>query len=234
MPYQLEHTVAIVTGAAGGIGEAIVERLAALGAIVVATDLLVPAQALPGEHHVHDVADPVAWSRLVKLVLESHGRINVLVNAAGIFVRKRLADTDDATWDRTIAVNQSGVFYGMREVAPTMSESRSGSIINISSVAGMVGYPGCLAYVASKWAVTGMTRSAALELGKSGVRVNSIHPGAIDTPMASNAPISSVLGRRGRPAEVADLCAYLASDASAFCTGAEFLIDGGATSGARR
>ena len=137
-------------------------------------------------------------------------------------------------WQRVIAVNQTGVFLGMQAVAPAMKEQRSGSIINISSIGGMRGGSPCFAYAATKWAVRGMTKGAAQELGPFNIRVNSIHPGIIDTPMMADKPITDMatrvpLGRYASPDEVAKLALWLASDDSAYASGAEFILDGGMT-----
>jgi 3alpha(or 20beta)-hydroxysteroid dehydrogenase len=168
------------------------------------------------------------------------GRVDVLVNNAGIFHRAKLVDTDLDTYRRVIDVNQVGVFLGMKAVAPTMIGQQSGSIVNISSVAGLRGSPGGFAYGASKFAVTGMTKSAAAELARHHVRVNSIHPGMIETDMMTEVTGGSAerhdrfarsvpLKRPADPSEVARLALFLASDESGYCTGSEFTIDGGMT-----
>jgi 3alpha(or 20beta)-hydroxysteroid dehydrogenase len=159
------------------------------------------------------------------------------VNNAGIGQVKPLVSVTVESFERAIAVNQVGVFLGMKSVARPMAAQRAGSIVNVSSVLGLIGSSGSLAYAATKFSVTGMTKVAALELASHGVRVNSVHPGVIDTPMAAGAtPGSSPLldppmGRIGRPEEVAHLVLFLASSDSSYCTGAEFVIDGGLTAG---
>jgi 3alpha(or 20beta)-hydroxysteroid dehydrogenase len=145
-----------------------------------------------------------------------------------------MTTTPLAVWEKVIAVNQTGVFLGMQAVAPTMKEHRSGSIINISSIGGMRGGSPCFAYAATKWAVRGMTKGAAQELGPFNIRVNSIHPGIIDTPMMADKPIADMatrvpLGRYASPDEVAKLALWLASEDSAYASGAEFILDGGMT-----
>ena len=174
------------------------------------------------------------------------GRIDVLVNNAGVgFPPRRIEDEDPDDHHRVIDTNLHGVYLGMRAVVPTMTEQRSGSIVNISSIDGLVGVAGMTSYAASKFAVTGMTRTAALELGRRGIRVNSIHPGVIETPLVSSAPpetlarIQTVLDRQaipriGRPEEVAYLALFLASDESSYCTGAQFVVDGGHLAGPYR
>jgi len=190
----------------------------------------------------HDVRSEEEWAEVVRQTVERHGRVDVLVNNAGIYERGKLLDTSVEQFRRIVEVNQVGVFLGMKSVAPQMMEQRSGSIVNISSIAGLLGAANAIAYGASKFAVRGMTKAAALELARHGVRVNSIHPGMIETAMihevtghnddrhdrmARGVP----LGRPAEPEEVADLALYLASDESRYCTGSEFVIDGGVTAG---
>ncbi|MFM8353507.1 MAG: SDR family NAD(P)-dependent oxidoreductase, partial [Gammaproteobacteria bacterium] len=160
--------------------------------------------------------------------------IDVLINNAGVFRSNRLIDTSLDEFERVMAVNCRGVFLGMRAVARVMREAGSGSIVNISSLAGLKGAAGAFAYGTSKWAVRGMTKTAAVELGRRGIRVNSIHPGVIDTDMAAQLPGGTdqmargvPLGRIADAQEVANLALYLASDESSYSTGAEFVVDGG-------
>jgi len=188
---KLDGKVAIVTGGARGQGGAEATLFRAEGAEVVLTDVLREegeslAKEIGATFIGHDVRSEEEWAEVVRQTAERHGRIDVLVNNAGIFHRAKLVDTDLATYRRIIDVNQVGVFLGMRAVAPTMIEQASGSIVNISSVAGLRASPGGFAYGASKFAVTGMTKSAAMELARHGVRVNSIHPGMIDTDMMTD------------------------------------------------
>ena len=164
---------------------------------------------------------------------DRHGRIDGLVNNAGVHRRHDLLDADVELWNRIIAVNQTGTFLGMATVAPVMRDSGGGSIVNISSIAGMRGHQSP-AYVASKWAVRGLTRSAAAELGPHGIRVNSVHPGAIDTEMwrADGGTHESMgpripLRRIGEPSEIASVVMFLLSDEASYMTGAELLVDGG-------
>ena len=172
-------------------------------------------------------------------MLAEHGQLDVLVNNAGIVAIAPLVMTTEEDYRRVIDVNQVGVFLGMKAVVPHMVERQTGSIINISSVAGLMGAPGMIAYGASKWAVRGMTKSVALEVAPFGVRVNSIHPGIIETPMLeefervgdhADASCSACpSAARPKPIEVARLALYLASDESAYSTGSEFVVDGGMT-----
>jgi len=242
---KLDGKVAIVTGGARGQGGAEATLFRAEGAEVVITDVLREEGAsLAGEigatFIAHDVRSEEEWAEVVRQTTERHGRIDVLVNNAGIFQRAKLVDTDLATYRRIIDVNQVGVFLGMRTVAPTMIDQGAGSIVNISSVAGLRASPGGFAYGASKFAVTGMTKSAAMELARHGVRVNSIHPGMIDTDMMTEVTSGSAerhdrfarsipMRRAAEPTEVANLALFLASDDSSYCTGSEFTVDGGMT-----
>ncbi|MER7012909.1 glucose 1-dehydrogenase [Saccharopolyspora sp. NPDC000359] len=241
---RLAGKVAIITGAARGQGAAAARRFVAEGAQVLIADVADEAgKALadelgPAATYQHlDVSSEDDWVDAVRAAGEL-GRINVLVNNAGVLHFSELADTSLADYERVIRVNQVGTFLGMREVVPAMSDG-GGSVINVSSVEGIGGMPLMVAYAASKFAIRGMTKVAAVELGRHGIRVNSVHPGAIDTRMIPEAvggevPMDQVgkrvaLGRVGQPEEIADLVVFLASDESSYCTGAEFVADGGAT-----
>jgi 3alpha(or 20beta)-hydroxysteroid dehydrogenase len=240
---RLSGKIAIVTGGARGQGAAEARLFAAEGATVVVTDVLADeglavATEIRGTFLQHDVSSEDAWRKVVGQVLETHRRVDVLVNNAGIFRRGSLRTTTLAEYRRVIDINQIGVFLGMQAVAPAMVEQKSGSIVNISSIAGILGSGGAIAYGASKWAVRGMTKAAALELAKHGVRVNSIHPGMIDTEMMTEVTGGDTerfgrlergvpLGRVAAPEEVARLALFLASDDSSYCTASEFVVDGG-------
>jgi len=241
---RLEGKVALVTGAARGQGEAEVRLFAAEGAKVVAADVRVEEgerlAAELGDDVLFvrlDVADEAAWAAAVAATLERFGTLNVLVNNAGIghtapFEQHTLAD-----YERVIAVNQTGVFLGMRSVIGPMRDAGGGSIVNISSGAGLRATKYMVAYAASKYAVTGMTAAGALELARHGIRVNSIHPGVVDTPMlgeffdaADNALVRATPMRRmARPEEIANVALFLASDESSYMTGAHVPVDGGIT-----
>jgi 3alpha(or 20beta)-hydroxysteroid dehydrogenase len=244
--------VAIVAGGSRNIGAAIARLFAAEGATVVIGDLredegraLADEISEPATFARLDVTDEESWARVVDWTEKRFGPVSVLVNNAAIIPFAHLADMDTAAFDQCLAVNVRGTFLGIRTVAGSMTRAGGGSIINMSSVQGLVGLEGTVAYTASKFAVRGMTKVAALELGQHGIRVNSVHPGKIDvikerdvravgiSPDAATAPIRVPLGRSGAPVDVARLALFLASDESSYATGAEFVLDGGWTSGFR-
>ncbi|WP_080838167.1 glucose 1-dehydrogenase [Cohnella massiliensis] len=237
---RLEGKVAIVTGAARGMGAAHVRKLVSEGAKVVFTDILEQdGQKLQTElgsstlFIKHDVTKANEWQTVMEKAENAFGPVNVLVNNAGIDVpAANLEEASEETFRKVIDVNQVSVFLGMRCVIPSMRKAGGGSIVNISSLAGMVGAYKKVAYTASKFAVRGMTKAAALELGEYGIRVNSVHPGFIRTPMTEELispelEASFPIRRVGRSDEVSELVLFLASDESSYCTGSEFVIDGG-------
>ncbi len=245
---RLDGKVALITGAAGGIGAAAARSFAHEGARLLLSDADEDrarqlAEELGGGARAmrHDVTSESEWLAVAAAAVEAHGRIDVLVNGAGVFLAAPLGDTSLDDFRRVLDVNVTGVFLGMRTVAPTMSSQRSGSIINISSVAGLTGPPYLTAYAASKWAVRGIGKVAAKELAQFGVRVNSLHPGQIDTEMNTRQREQTPelidklirgipLRRIGTPQEVAHALLYLACDESVYVTGSELVIDGGVTS----
>ncbi|MEC3957249.1 glucose 1-dehydrogenase [Nocardia sp. CDC153] len=242
---QLDGKVALVTGGARGMGAEHVRRFVAEGARVVFGDVLdEEGKALAAElgadvHYVHhDVTGESDWQAAVSEATTRFGRLDVLVNNAGILRFKRIVEMSLDEFQAIMAVNVTGAFLGIKTAAPALTAAGGGSIVNVSSVEGFVGAAGLSAYSASKFALRGLTKSAARELGHSGIRVNSIHPGGIATPMtASVAGASGVDGnsffselpipRWGRPVEVSEVALFLASDASSYCTGGEFVVDGG-------
>ena len=242
----------IVTGAAsaGGLGFATARLLAREGHAVYLTDLdgqgaLARAEDLRGEGLsatgiAQDVTDEAGWGRLVEQVKDEAGRIDGLVNNAGIAVLRWTADLDPVSWERQIAVNLTSVYLGCRAVLPVMTAQESGAIVNLSSVAGLVGIPGASAYAASKGGVRLYSKSIALEVAAQGIRVNSVHPGVIWTDMqkvaiednpdqydAINATIP--MKRMGEPEDIGNMVAFLLSDRARYITGGEFTVDGGLT-----
>lgn len=239
---EMQGKIAVVTGACGGLGTAQARLLASRGCHVVLTDIVEEAgRALASElgggasFHALDVASEQAWIALRNAVESAHGKLDVLVNNAGYFRPMPMLETSEEEYMRHFEVNQKSVFLGMKTLAPLLARSGAGSIVNIASGAAVRGLPNAFAYGATKWSARGMSLYAAAELAPKNIRVNVLFPGTIDTPMAhSNTPerlakmVESIpLGRMGRPDEIAQLVAFLASDASSYVTGAEIRIDGG-------
>ena len=237
---RLDGKVALITGGARGQGAAEARLFAAEGAKVLITDVLddegaALATELGGavRYRHHDVTSAEEWAAAVEEATGTFGALNVLVNNAGIHSITRLEDETLDRFRRLIEVNLIGTFLGIQAALPAMRASGGGSIVNISSTAGMKGIPGHAAYGASKWGVRGLTKTAAAELGVDGIRVNSVHPGAIKTAMLPGGPNAEErfaglpLGRSGEAEEVANLVLFLASDESSYITGTEHVIDGG-------
>jgi 3alpha(or 20beta)-hydroxysteroid dehydrogenase len=247
---RLDGKVAMVTGAARGQGAAEASLFVEEGAKVVLTDVLDDlgqrkASALgPNALYLHhDVAAEAEWETVVRKTVERFGRLDILVNNAAILHLAALEETTLADFERVVAVNQVGTFLGMRTAVGPMRAAGGGSIVNVSSVDGIVGMNGVAAYAATKFAVRGLTRVGALELGKYGIRVNSLHPGGVDTPMGAPPEATATekdaffahhpIARVGQPRELAQVALFLASDDSSYCTGAEFVADGGQIAGSR-
>jgi 3alpha(or 20beta)-hydroxysteroid dehydrogenase len=242
---RLDGRVALITGGARGQGAADARLFAAEGAHVVIGDVLDAAGAGVaneiGEHaryYHHDVTEPEGWSNIVAAALDDFGKLDILVNNAGIFNWTPLATTTAKEYMRFVGINQIGVFLGMQAVIDPMTANGQGSIINVASHDAMTGRSGKIAYQATKWAVRGMTKGAAVELAPFGIRVNSIHPGSVDTPMLdeimAETPVTKAMvaasiptGRITSAEDIANLALFLASDESRQCNGAEFVIDGG-------
>ncbi len=234
---RLENKVVLVTGAASGIGFKVAELFAQEGAAVTAADISQPRQPhSDGIESIRlDVTREDDWATAVDGIVASHGRLDVLINNAGIIAYEPIHELDLERWMRMIAVDQTGVFLGMREAVRVMRPQNSGSIVNISSIWGSVAVAGAHAYHATKGAVRNMSKNAAMTYVADGIRVNSIHPGFIDTPLTQaqavdlNADViaATPMKRAGTPAEIAYGCLFLASDESSYITGIELPIDGG-------
>lgn len=245
---RLEGKIALVTGAARGQGAAIARRFAAEGARVVLGDVLdedgkvVADEIGEAARYVHhDVTDEASWDEAVRTATSTFGGLNVLINNAGILRWAPIHKHSLDDYMAVITVNQVGCFLGMKAAVPALRAAGGGSIVNTASTAGLAGIAGIVGYSASKFAIRGMTKTAAIELGRWAIRVNAVCPGGIDTPMANpfeqpsderqkafaNVPISRI----GTPEEIASLMVFLASDESSYCTGADFVIDGGSTAG---
>lgn len=240
---RLDDKVILITGAARGQGATEARQAAAEGAHVIVSDVLDDlgtdvAAEIGGTYLRLDVTSSGQWNGAVQQVLADHGRLDGLVNNAGIFRHDTILDNNEDNFRLITEINQYGVFNGMAAVAPVMRDQGSGSIVNISSVAGMRGQRS-IAYVASKWAVRGMTKSAAAQLGRYNVRVNSVHPGAIETDMLFDLGEETVdrlvsavpMGRSAKPEEVGNVVLFLLSDESSYVTGAEIVVDGALIAG---
>jgi 3alpha(or 20beta)-hydroxysteroid dehydrogenase len=244
MSGRLEGKVALISGGARGQGAAEARLFAAEGAKVLIGDILDDEGRATAKElgdavaYTHlDVTDEANWRAVVEEAEARFGPVSVLVNNAGVLSFGSLEKIELAEFERVMRINVTGVFLGMKTVAPSMERAGGGSIVNTSSTSGLTGLPFLGAYVASKWAVRGLTKTAAIDLGHKGIRVNSVHPGGIDTPMiagtASDAPFYKRLpvSRIGTADDVARAVLFLASDESSYTTGAELSIDGGATCG---
>ena len=245
---RLRGKVALITGGSGGQGAAEARMFAAEGATVVVADIAHAAGAAVVADIVSaggtasfvplDVCDEPAWREALRRTRELHGALHVLINNAGVVSRVGIMDVSEVEWRRVMDINLTGALYGMRAAAPLIRDSGGGSIVNISSTAGLLGYAGA-AYVASKWALRGLTKTAAMEFNDWGIRVNSVHPAqVVETSIASNATPAYrnvtarviPMGRGARPGEIAQVVLFLASDESSYVTGTEIAVDGGYSS----
>lgn len=237
---RLRNKIALVSGGARGMGAAHARAIVAEGGKVIIGDLLdIDGKALAEElgdnaAYTHlDVTDFTSWTDAVALAERSFGGLNVLVNNAGIMNSGTLDSYSQQQWDSILAVNLTGQFLGAKAALPQLIRSAPASIINVSSTAGFKGFSALHGYTASKFGVRGLTKSLAMELAHQGVRVNSVHPGAVATAMTADLDVAGLnpLARLGTPAELASVIVYLASDESSFATGAEFVVDGGELAG---
>lgn len=244
--HSLAGKTALVTGAARGIGLAIAQAFITAGAKhVICTDVLEDELGqIAGDHlstAALDVTDEYSWERVIDESLEKLGTIDILVNNAGVLTFGLLEETAPEDFRRLLDVNTTGTFLGMRAVIPSMKRAGAGAIVNVSSASGMMPSNFVSAYAASKFAVRGLSRAAALELGPFGIRVNSVHPGGVNTPMTNPGKAAQEdvdkgygfvpLARGCQPEEIASGVTYLASDAASYCNGTELVIDGGMTTG---
>lgn len=245
---SLAGKTAIVTGGARGIGAAVSRTLARAGAHVILGDVLAEAGQQTADDigdvarfEYLDVTDEDNWRRVCATAIEWRGQLDILVNCAGIAIFQSILEFDVAQFDRVLGVNLIGTFLGIKHAAAAMSEG--GSIVNISSTEGLEASNSMAAYASSKWGVRGLTKVAAMELGAQGIRVNSVHPGPINTPMLNPQQVSAAqlqnismlrrmpLARIGDPEEIASVCLFLAGAGASFMTGAELAVDGGASIG---
>jgi 3alpha(or 20beta)-hydroxysteroid dehydrogenase len=248
---RLANKTAIISGAARGMGAATARLFVAEGARVVMTDVLdAEGETLARELGTsalflhHDVASEADWDKVVAATVRQFGGVDILVNNAGILMMRGIMDTSKQDFERVLGINLVGTFLGIKSVAPKIIERGGGSIINISSIDGLKGSNAVSAYSASKWGMRGLTKVAAMELGPRGVRVNSVHPGGIQTPMTTRAEQTPEaaeatrkfykgvpIGRVGQPEEVARVSLFLASEDASYMCGAEIAVDGGMSIG---
>lgn len=239
---RVSGKVVLITGAASGMGASHARMLASQGAKIVIADIDEEggsslAQEIGEEEAAFfelDVTNYENWGQVIKRTVDRFGKLDGLINNAGIFSDGSIEDATLSDWDKTLAIDLTGTFYGMKAALPEFKKNQTSSIINISSIAGVTGFKNRAAYSAAKWGVQGLTKTSALDLGQYNIRVNSIHPGSIDTPLTADLKRGFgqiPLGRPGQVEEISHLVVYLISDESTFTSGGTFTIDGGETAG---
>lgn len=239
---RLSNKVALITGSSSGMGASHARFFVREGASVAIADIdgdrgaaLVEELGPDNAHFVHlDVTDFDAWTAAVEAAVQKFGKLDTLVNNAGIFTSGSVEDASLDDWNRTIDIDLNGTFLGMKAALPALKKNQTASIINISSIAGVTGFKNRAAYSAAKWAVQGLTKTSALDLGKYNIRVNSVHPGSVETPLTANLKrgLGQIpLNRAAQVDEVSHLVVYLASDESTFTSGSSITVDGGETAG---
>jgi len=246
---RMDGKIALVTGAAMGMGRTHAETLAREGATVVLTDIddatgEGTAEAIrqaggSADYMHHNVASEEEWKSVIDTTVAKYGKINVLVNNAGILILKPVDQTETSEWDKIFDINVKGTFFGIKHVLPAMQKAGGGSIVNISSIYGLIGAPSAAAYEASKGAVRLLTKATAIDYAPHKIRVNSVHPGVIDTPMTKDLLAdpdvkqailgTTILDRPAQPQEISNAVLFLASDEASFMTGSEMVVDGGYT-----
>ena len=246
---RMNGKIALVTGAAMGMGKTHAETLAREGAKVILTDLddkkgEKVAQGIRKKggkaDYMHlNVTDEKEWKSVIAEIVKKHKKIDTLVNNAGILILKPVDQTETAEWDQIFDINVKGTFFGIKYVLPAMKKSKGGSIVNISSIYGLIGAPSAAAYEASKGAVRLLTKATAIDYAPHNIRVNSVHPGVIDTPMTKGLLAdpdvkqailgTTILDRPAQPQEISNAVLFLASDEASFMTGSEMVVDGGYT-----
>lgn len=239
---RVSEKVALITGAASGMGASHARMLASQGANVVIADIdeekgKALSDEIGGEQSFFvqlDVTDYENWLQALDACVERFGKLDVLINNAGIFSSGSVEEASLSDWDKTIAIDLTGTFYGMKAAVPHLKRNTTSSIINISSIAGVTGFKNRVAYSTAKWGVQGLTKTSALDLGEYNIRVNAVHPGSVETPLTANLDrgLGQVpLGRAAQVEEISHLVVYLASDESTFTSGGTFVVDGGETAG---
>ena len=246
---RMKDKIALITGAAMGMGKTHAETLAREGAKVILTDIddkkgekvaaAIKKKGGKAEYMHLNVTDEKEWKSVINAIVKKHKKIDTLVNNAGILILKPVDQTETAEWDQVFDINVKGTFFGIKHILPAMKKAKGGSIVNISSIYGLIGAPSAAAYEASKGAVRLLTKATAIDYAPYNIRVNSVHPGVIDTPMTKDLLAdpdvkqailgTTILDRPAKPQEISNAVLFLASDEASFMTGSEMVVDGGYT-----